>query len=379
MQGRGNFAGYDKEEQQKQNKTKWSRLIDRKAVIHSRQGRLWDVLKEKREARKRRNAEKEAKRREDHRHWTKKKLKEMTARDWRIFREDFRITTKFGGKLPEPIRFWDEAQLPDSIMSSIRDAGYRRPYPIQRMAIPIGLTNRDCVGIAETGSGKTAAFVIPMLVYILKQPPMTPEIVGDGPYALIMAPTRELAAQIEAEVSKFSKYMEIKSMTIVGGVNIHMQSALAAHGVECIIATPGRLLDSLQKRFLALNQCKYIVLDEADRMIDMGFAPDVEAIMERMPVSNLRPIDDIDGEKGVVYRQTFMFTATMPSEVQRLSKRYLRHPVYIIIGDPNEQAAQNVTQHVTWTTDSTKRKELQSLLDHGTIQPPIMIFMNMKK
>ena len=134
-------------------------------------------------------------------------------------------------------------------MEAIRDAGYRKPYPIQRVAIPVGLANRDCVGIAETGSGKTAAFVIPMIVYIGKQPPMTREIAGDGPYALILAPTRELAAQIDKETKKFSKYTKTKSMVIVGGVDIHMQSALAAHGVEIIIATPGRLLDSLQKRY----------------------------------------------------------------------------------------------------------------------------------
>lgn len=96
----------------------------------------------------------------------------MTDRDWRIFKEDFRITTKFGGKLPYPIRFWSEAGLSDTIYRAIKDARYKQPYPIQRMAIPIGLANRDCVGIAETGSGKTAAFVIPMLIYILKQPPM---------------------------------------------------------------------------------------------------------------------------------------------------------------------------------------------------------------
>lgn len=194
-----------------------------------------------------------------------------------------------------------------------------------------------------------------------------------------MSPTRELASQIEKEVKRFSSYLDVKSMVIVGGVDIHMQSALAAHGVECLICTPGRLLDALQKRFLALNQCKYIVLDEADRMIDMGFASDLEAIMERMPVSNLRPLNEESIKMDQVYRQTFMFTATMPNEVQRISRKYLRNPVYITIGDPNETAAKNVTQNVIWTTDAKKRKDLQHLLDSRMIEPPIMVFMNMKK
>jgi len=380
MVGSGSFGGYDLEEQKKTNKETWRKLAGRTELkLDKYSGGLYDILKARREAKKIRDKEKKERIRRDYRHWKKKKLSEMTPRDWRILKEDFRISTKFGGKLPSPIRFWAEAGLPDSIMKSIRDAGYTKPYPIQRQAIPVGLTNRDCVGIAETGSGKTAAFVIPMLVYILQQPPMNRERAQDGPYALILAPTRELATQINGEVAKFAEYLDIKCMTIVGGVDIHMQSALAAHGMEVIIATPGRLLDSLNKRFLVLNQCKYIVLDEADRMIDMNFAGDIESIMDRMPVSNLRPLEETDENSNEIYRQTFMFTATMPNEVQRLSRKYLRNPVYITIGDPNKRAAANVTQHVIWTTDSQKRKVLQELMDSKKVEPPIMIFTNMRK
>jgi len=379
--GRSVFGGYDPDIQKKKSKEKWSRLVHRKPMLNtSQKGGLYEILRQKREARKLRTSENKKKAAQDYRHWRKKKLSEMTPRDWRIFKEDFRISTKFGGKLPTPIRFWDEAGLPVEIMNAIREARYRKPYPIQRMAIPVGMANRDCVGVAETGSGKTAAFVIPMLIYVSRQPPMTHELAGDGPYALIMAPTRELAMQIEGETKKFAVEMKLKTMTIVGGVDIHMQSALATNGVEIIIATPGRLLDSLQKRFLALNQCKYIVLDEADRMIDMGFKDDVESIMAYMPASNLRPTDENQiVEENKIFRQTFMFSATFGTEVERLSRQYLRSPVFITIGDPNERGAANVTQHVVWTTDSSKRKELQRLLDSRKIEIPAMIFMNTKK
>ncbi|KAJ1548559.1 mRNA splicing protein prp28, partial [Cladochytrium tenue] len=134
----------------------------------------------------------------DDRHWSEKPLSEMKDRDWRIFKEDFNISTK-GGIVPNPIRSWDESDLPAKLLQVISDVGYKEPTPIQRQAIPIGLQNRDIIGIAETGSGKTASFVIPMLVYISELPPLTEENRSEGPYALILAPTRELAQQIEEE------------------------------------------------------------------------------------------------------------------------------------------------------------------------------------
>ncbi len=261
-------------------------------------------------------------------------------------------------------------------------AGYDEPYKIQRMAIPVGLSNRDCVGIAETGSGKTAAFVLPMLVYVLRQPPMNNLNFEDGPYALVLAPTRELAKQIENETNKFATYCSISAITIVGGINHDTQSNLLRNGVEVIIATPGRLLDCIDRRILVLNQCNYVVLDEADRMIDMGFEPQVTAIFEKMPSSNLRPIDEdlneTDTSKSKIYRQTFMFSATMPPAVERLTRKYLRNPVYITIGDPNATANEHVKQNVLWVQEKNKRKTLQKLL-LTNMEPPIMIFVNMKK
>ena len=163
---------------------------------------------------------KEAKMMWDDRHWSEKPMEQMQERDWRIFKEDFNISTK-GGNIPRPIRSWAESSLPKKVLDVIESVGYTEPTPIQRQAIPIGIQNRDIIGIAETGSGKTASFVIPLLVYISDLPPLNAENMADGPYALIMAPTRELAQQIEQEALKFATPMGFNCVSIVGGVSCH--------------------------------------------------------------------------------------------------------------------------------------------------------------
>ena len=150
------------------------------------------------------------------RHWQEKKLAEMTERDWRIFREDFKISTR-GGKVPNPIRSWEESELPAEIMSAVKEKGYKMPSPIQMQCIPLGLNNRDVVGVAQTGSGKTAAFVLPMLVYISKQPKITLENAGEGPQSLVLAPSRELALQIFDESVTFCKHMNLRCFPLIGG------------------------------------------------------------------------------------------------------------------------------------------------------------------
>ncbi|KAJ3478705.1 hypothetical protein NLJ89_g12368 [Agrocybe chaxingu] len=152
----------------------------------------------------------------DDRHWTDKPLEDMKERDWRIFREDFSISAR-GGSIPHPLRSWEESTIPQLILECIERIGYKEPSPIQRQAIPIGLQNRDIIGIAETGSGKTAAFVIPMLAFISSLPPFTDDNRHLGPYSLILAPTRELAQQIESETRKFASPLGYKCVSIVGG------------------------------------------------------------------------------------------------------------------------------------------------------------------
>lgn len=314
----------------------------------------------------------------------------MTERDWRIFKEDFSISSK-GGTIPNPVRFWRESAIPPKILDVIDQIGYKEPSPIQRQAIPIGLQNRDMIGIAETGSGKTAAFVIPMLVYINELPPITEENATQGPYALVLAPTRELAQQIEQETVKFAKPMGFTCVSIVGGHTLEEQAFNLRNGAHIVIATPGRLKDCLDRRILVLSQCTYVVMDEADRMIDLGFEPDVNFILDKLPVSNMKPEEEEETEEareraaylysiGVKskYRQTFMFSATFPPAVERLARKYLRRPAVVTIGTAG-QAVDTVEQRVEFIASEEKKKNrLLELLNDGSFDPPIIIFVNQK-
>ncbi|KAJ2891149.1 mRNA splicing protein prp28, partial [Coemansia aciculifera] len=288
---------------------------------------------ERMEAGHKRRLERERKAQWDERHWKEKPLGEMRDRDWRIFKEDYSIACK-GGNIPHPYRSWKESDIPAPILHAISEIGYTEPTPIQRQAIPIGLLNRDLIGIAETGSGKTASFLIPMLAFIMTKPPLTERNMADGPYALILAPTRELAQQIEAESHKFARRLGYRCVSIVGGHDIEGQAYALRNGAEIIIATPGRLRDCVERRVLVLNQCTYVVMDEADRMIDMGFEDDVNFILDALPVSNRKPDDHYDANmaREFAYRQTTMFSATMPPVVERLARKYLRAPATVTIG-----------------------------------------------
>lgn len=172
--------------------------------------------------------------------WRDKPLAEMTDRDWRIFREDHAIGLK-GGKLPLPFRSWAEAPLPEPILRAVEAVGYTRPSPIQMAAIPIGVAGRDVIGIAETGSGKTCAFVLPMLAYIMRLPVMAGDeaVEALGPYALVLSPTRELAQQTEEETAKFAKFLNYRAVSIVGGQNIEEQGFALRNGCEIVIGAPG--------------------------------------------------------------------------------------------------------------------------------------------
>ncbi|XP_062613168.1 probable ATP-dependent RNA helicase DDX23, partial [Saccostrea cucullata] len=332
-------------------------------------------------------AKKEAKQKWDDRHWVEKSLAEMTERDWRIFKEDYNISCK-GGRIPNPMRNWKESGLLDKeILDVIEQVGYKEPTPIQRQAIPIGLQNRDIIGVAETGSGKTAAFLLPLLKWITSLPKIERfDDYDQGPYAIILAPTRELAQQIEEETIKFAKHLNLKTVAIIGGISREEQGFKLRQGCEIVIATPGRLIDVLENRYLVLAQCTYVVMDEADRMIDMGFEPDVQKILEYLPVSNQKP-DTEDAEEvekmlqnytsKKKYRQTVMFTATMPPAVERLARSYLRRPAVVYIGSVGKPT-ERTEQIVYMVSSAEKRKKLVQILEQG-IDPPIIIFVNQKK
>ena len=194
-------------------------------------------------------------------HWSEKKLEDMRERDWRYFREDFQISVR-GGAVPNPMRSWAESGLPRSLLDIVDQVGYKDPSPVQRAAIPIALQSRDIIGVAVTGSGKTAAFLLPLLVYISELPPLDAVTKMDGPYAVILAPTRELAQQIEIEAKKFATPLGFTCVSLVGGHAIEEQSYNLRDGAEIIIATPGRLLDCIERHVLVLSQCCYVIMDE---------------------------------------------------------------------------------------------------------------------
>uniref|UniRef100_A0A8K9X302 RNA helicase n=1 Tax=Oncorhynchus mykiss TaxID=8022 RepID=A0A8K9X302_ONCMY len=267
LYGRGFIAGIDLKQQKRDPSHFYVNMMETRRT-----------LEEQEEVRLKKVWKKEAKQWWDDRHWSQKKLEEMADRDGRIFREDYSIPTK-GGKIPHPIRNWKEYNLPPHIVED--------PTPIQRQAISIGLQNRDIIGVAETGSGKTAAFLIPLLVWITTLPKdERMEDSDQGPYAVILAPTRELAQQIEEETLKFGKPLGICTVAVIGGISREDQGFRLRMGCEIVIATPGHLIDVVENRYLVLGHCTYVVLDKADPMIDIGFKPDVQNILEYIPVTN---------------------------------------------------------------------------------------------
>ncbi|MBV9557957.1 MAG: DEAD/DEAH box helicase, partial [Pseudolabrys sp.] len=198
--------------------------------------------------------------------------------------------------------------LSDKVLGAIGDAGYKTPTPIQEQAIPQVLARRDVLGIAQTGTGKTGAFVLPMLTLLEKG-----RARARMPRTLILEPTRELAAQVEEQFTKYGKNHKLNVALIIGGVSFDNQDAKLTRGVDVLIATPGRLLDHSERGKLLLSGVELLVIDEADRMLDMGFIPDIERICKLVPFT----------------RQTLFFTATMPPEIQRLTGQFLHNPVRV--------------------------------------------------
>ncbi|CAD5231606.1 unnamed protein product [Bursaphelenchus xylophilus] len=387
--GRGSIAGVDVNAQKKQKSEFYQTIMDQRRT---------DGQKEQEEHRLELERRKQKKEDHDNRHWTTKPLAEMQDRDWRIFREDFNITIK-GGNITKPIRNWEEAGLPKEVLDVIKKIGYTEPTPIQKQAIPIGLQNRDIIGVAETGSGKTAAFLIPLLVWITQvsknettdpnRLTMDVDDFDSGPYAVILAPTRELALQIEEEARKFGDQLKLRTVCVIGGTNKEEQAIKMRMGVDVVIATPGRLLDVLENRYIGLNQCSYLIMDEADRMLDMGFEDDVKKILEFIPVTNLKPDTDEaensemlkeDFFKKNKYRQTVMFTATMSSDVERLARQYLRRPAIVYIGSAGKPT-ERIEQIVYMIPEEAKRKKLVEVLEahFRRYDPPVIIFVNQKK
>ncbi len=224
-----------------------------------------------------------------------------------------------------------------------------------------------------------------MLDYIGHLEPLTDENRHLGPYALILAPTRELAQQIENETKRFATPLGYKTVSIVGGRSVDEQQYALRDGAEIVIATPGRLKDILDRSILVLSQCRYVVMDEADRMVDLGFELDLTAILDAMPADSIKP-EGIDASMALSdeeakwkYRVTTLFSATMPPVVERLTKKYLRSAATVIIGNAGE-AVDTVEQRVEFVQGPDKRKtRLQEILRTIGLPPPMIVFVNEKK
>lgn len=241
------------------------------------------------------------------------------------FRNSKEITVE--GEAPNPIQNFSEANFPDYVMSEIKKQGYESPTAIQAQGWPIAMSGCDMVGIAQTGSGKTLAYTLPAIVHINNQPQISR---GEGPIVLILAPTRELAQQIQQVANEFGSSSYIRNTCIFGGAPKGPQARDLERGVEICIATPGRLIDFLEKGTTNLERCTYLVLDEADRMLDMGFEPQIRKIL-----GQIRPD-----------RQTLMWSATWPKEVKKLSADFMNTPIHINVGSMNLSANHNILQIV---------------------------------
>ncbi|KAH8994814.1 P-loop containing nucleoside triphosphate hydrolase protein [Lactarius akahatsu] len=278
--------------------------------------------------------------------------------------EEFRRVKEIkvqGHNVPRPVSSFDEAGFPDYLMVSIRAQGFSEPTPIQCQAWPMALSGRDVVAIAQTGSGKTISFALPAMLHINAQPLLAP---GDGPIALVLAPTRELAVQIQQECTKFGSNSRIRNTAIYGGAPKGPQIRDLQRGVEVVIATPGRLIDMLESQKTNLRRVTYLVLDEADRMLDMGFEPQIRKI-----IGQIRPD-----------RQTLMFSATWPKDVQRLATDFLKDFIQVNIGSMELTANHNITQIVEVCSDFEKRAKLIKHLDVISAQnAKVLIFVGTKR
>ncbi|PZO91138.1 MAG: DEAD/DEAH box helicase [Sphingomonas sanxanigenens] len=245
--------------------------------------------------------------------------------------------------------------LSDELMRAVGEAGYNEPTPIQRQSIPSVLMGRDLIGIAQTGTGKTAAFVLPMI-----------DILGHGrsrarmPRSLILEPTRELAAQVAENFEKYGKYHKLSMALLIGGVSMGDQQKALEKGVDVLIATPGRLMDLFQRGNILLTGCNLLVIDEADRMLDMGFIPDIEDICSKLPKN----------------RQTLLFSATMPPPIKKLADKFLNEPKSVEVARPATANAL-IEQALVPVTSRNKRDTLIDLLSAEDLRTAI-IFANRK-
>ncbi|XP_031201027.1 probable ATP-dependent RNA helicase DDX43 isoform X2 [Mastomys coucha] len=294
---------------------------------------------------------------------TTSSMSQVQIDNWR--KENFNITCddlKDGEKrpIPNPIcKFEDAFQSYPEVMENIKRAGFQKPTPIQSQAWPIVLQGIDLIGVAQTGTGKTLSYLMPGFIHLDSQPLAREQ--RNGPGMLVLTPTRELALQVEAECSKYS-YGDLKSVCVYGGGDRDGQIQDVSKGVDIIIATPGRLNDLQMNNFVNLKSVTYLVLDEADKMLDMGFEPQIMKIL-----LDVRPD-----------RQTIMTSATWPYAVRRLAQSYLKEPMIVYVGTLDLVAVSTVKQNIIITTEEEKRTHIQTFLENMSPKDKVIVFVSRK-
>ena len=250
--------------------------------------------------------------------------------------------------------------LAEPLARAVAEMGYESMTPIQEQAIPVVLTGQDVMGAAQTGTGKTAAFSLPLLQRLLKHESSSTSPARHPVRALVLLPTRELADQVAQQIALYAKYTKLRSTVVFGGMDMKPQTIELKKGVEVLVATPGRLLDHIEAKNAVLNQVEYVVLDEADRMLDIGFLPDLQRILSYLPKQ----------------RTTLLFSATFSPEIKRLAGSYLQNPITIEVARPNETES-TVEQRFYSANDDDKRRAIHQVLRTRGIKQAF-IFVNSK-
>lgn len=291
-------------------------------------------------------------------------VRNMSEAEMNAIRKEWHIIVG-GDDIPPPCKSFKDMRFPKPILEALKDKGIMRPTPIQVQGMPVILSGRDMIGIAFTGSGKTLVFSLPLVMFALEEEKKTPIVRGEGPFGLIICPSRELAKQtyevIQHYVSKLQQagFPGLRSLLCIGGISMRDQEQEIRNGVHMVIATPGRLLDMLNKKKFTLNLCRYLVLDEADRLIDLGFEEDIRNIMDHFTSQ----------------RQTLLFSATMPRKIQNFAKSALVCPVEVNVGRAGA-ANLDVFQEVEYVKEEAKIVYLLECLQKTP--PPVLIFCESK-
>ncbi|XP_022642427.1 DEAD-box ATP-dependent RNA helicase 35 [Vigna radiata var. radiata] len=291
-------------------------------------------------------------------------VRRMSKKECDLIRKQWHIIVD-GGDIPPPIKNFKDMRFPEPVLKKLKAKGIVQPTPIQVQGLPVILSGRDMIGIAFTGSGKTLVFVLPMIMVAMQEEIMMPIVPGEGPFGLIICPSRELARQTYEVVEQFliplkeAGYPELRPLLCIGGVDMRSQLEIVKKGVHIVVATPGRLKDMLAKKKMNLDNCRYLTLDEADRLVDLGFEDDIREVFDHFKAQ----------------RQTLLFSATMPTKIQNFARSALVKPIIVNVGRAGA-ANLDVIQEVEYVKQEAKIVYLLECLQKTP--PPVLIFCENK-